>query len=392
MTLLSEFLLGFLFCFLVSISLASFCAYKLQKHSYLLVFSLSVLFFIAFVFSKHELTFLFTKNLVLKPSLSPFLLSLSLLGLCTYYYLYWRLSSLDEKSSKKVQATDVKDKLLYGLYLSLAFSLLLIISHLFYQAFTWQAVLSFCIFVSLFLNACLLARNLICHNAKLFKLIKILETDKQEYENQIIKLNEQQQQQQDELESQIQERTFELEVTLRELQDTNKELERKSTLDALTGLYNRAYFDKKLLAEYRRSRREQTTLSVIMFDIDHFKKVNDEYGHLAGDDVIRTVAIKSKQVLQRGSDIVCRYGGEEFVIILPNTKESGARKVAEKIRHALAEKPIHSCEGALDIRASFGTASVVGRNELSETDLLSFADQALYQAKNGGRNAVCSHR
>ncbi len=392
MILLSEFLLGFLFCFLVSTSLASLCAYKLQKHSYLLLFFLSVLFFIAFVFSEHELTSLFTDKLVLKSGLSSFLLSFSFLSLCLYYYRYWRLSSLAEESNKKVEVVDVKNKLFYGLYLSVAFSLLLILSHLYYQGFTWQTVFSACIFVSLFVNTILLSRNLICHNAKVFKLIKILETDKQEYEKQIIKLGEQQQQQQDELESQIQERTFELEVTLRELQDTNRELEKKSTLDALTGLYNRAYFDKKLLAEYRRSRREQTTLSVIMFDIDHFKKVNDEYGHLAGDDVIRTVAVKSKQVLQRGSDIICRYGGEEFVIILPNTKESGARKVAEKIRHALAEKPIHSCEGPLDIRASFGTASVVGSNEFSETDLLSFADQALYQAKNGGRNAVCSHR
>lgn len=116
----------------------------------------------------------------------------------------------------------------------------------------------------------------------------------------------------EELEYKVQERTLELEVALRELSDTNRELNEKNTLDALTGIRNRRYFNKKYQAEIRRSRRERTQLSVVMIDIDHFKHVNDRYGHLVGDECIRAVARILKNALKRSSDDVCRYGGEEL--------------------------------------------------------------------------------
>ena len=119
----------------------------------------------------------------------------------------------------------------------------------------------------------------------------------------------------EELEVKIQERTFELEVTLRELEEKNRELEEKNTQDALTGIRNRRFFDKKYLAEGRRSRREQTELSLVMLDIDHFKAVNDNHGHLAGDDVIKFVGQTIADLLKRPSDEGCRYGGEEFALI-----------------------------------------------------------------------------
>ncbi|NTS76952.1 diguanylate cyclase [Catenovulum sp. SM1970] len=201
-------------------------------------------------------------------------------------------------------------------------------------------------------------------------------------------LLELQQSQQEELEASVQERTFELEVTLRELEDKNRELEEKNTLDSLTGLRNRSYFDKKLLAEYRRSRREQTVLSLVMFDIDHFKNVNDTYGHPAGDDVIRVVASLASQVAKRPTDIVCRYGGEEFSMILPCTDSPGAYTIAEKLRAKLASQPIHTCAGPIDITVSFGVASMLGNRQQSEASLLQYADDALYQAKKNGRDQV----
>ncbi|WP_111978254.1 sensor domain-containing diguanylate cyclase [Algibacillus agarilyticus] len=202
------------------------------------------------------------------------------------------------------------------------------------------------------------------------------------------KLIEVQIEQQEELEAMVQERTFELEVTLRELQEKNQELEEKSTLDPLTGIRNRRFFDKKLLAEYRRSRREQTCLTVIMLDIDHFKRVNDTYGHQAGDDVIRQVAKIAESLLKRPTDAICRYGGEEFALILPATEAEGGLQMAEDIRQQITEKDLHTCGGALSITISAGVASCIASGKKSEADLLKSADDALYQAKQTGRNKV----
>lgn len=190
------------------------------------------------------------------------------------------------------------------------------------------------------------------------------------------------------LEVKIQERTFELEVTLRELEEKNQELEQKNTQDALTGIRNRRFFDKKYLAEFRRSRREQTELSLIMLDIDHFKAVNDTHGHLAGDDVIRYVGRAIQDMLKRPSDDACRYGGEEFAVILPSTTVEGARQLAEKIRQTIAQANIETHCGSLNITVSCGICTQVADTGMSDNHYIDMADKSLYVAKQQGRNCV----
>lgn len=199
-----------------------------------------------------------------------------------------------------------------------------------------------------------------------------------------------QEQHQEELESKIQERTFELEVTLRELQEKNRELEELNTQDALTGLRNRRHFDKKIKMEFRRSRREQTPLSVVMLDIDHFKIINDQYGHLTGDEAIKCVASIIKHALRRPSDIACRYGGEEFALILPNTDESGAKLVSENIRQQIEASTITTNDSnKIDLTISAGIFSAIADSAYDPNFYTDMADKALYLAKQRGRNRVC---
>lgn len=190
------------------------------------------------------------------------------------------------------------------------------------------------------------------------------------------------------LEDSIQTRTFELQVALNELADKNRILEEQNTLDALSGVRNRAYFDKKILAELKRSRREQRSLALVMLDIDYFKQINDSHGHLAGDAVIRGVAQRIQDLLKRSSDHVCRYGGEEFALILPNTDAEGALALAEQIRHKIAEQPFETEIGDLTVQISAGCFASVAGPEMVSTDFIHAADQALYLAKSSGRNQV----
>lgn len=199
---------------------------------------------------------------------------------------------------------------------------------------------------------------------------------------------EMEEQMREELEVKVQERSFELEVTLRELEDKNRELEEKNTQDALTSMRNRRFFDKKYLAETRRSRREQTQLSIVMMDIDHFKKVNDVHGHLAGDDVIRFVGRTITDMLKRPSDEGCRYGGEEFALILPNTDKAGAILVAESIRKKIADCAIETQAGVLSVTISCGIYTAASDNDMSANHYIDMADKALYHAKHTGRNMV----
>lgn len=190
------------------------------------------------------------------------------------------------------------------------------------------------------------------------------------------------------LEDSIQTRTFELQVALNELADKNRILEEQNTLDALTGVRNRAYFDKKILAELKRSRREQRPLALVMLDIDHFKQINDNHGHLAGDAVIRGVAQRIQDLLKRSSDYVCRYGGEEFALILPNTDAEGVFALAEQIRLSIADAPFDTEIGPLAVKISAGCFASIAGPEMVNTDFIHAADQALYQAKTAGRNQV----
>lgn len=194
---------------------------------------------------------------------------------------------------------------------------------------------------------------------------------------------------QEELEYKVEERTLELEIALRELSETNRELEKKNTMDALTGIRNRAYFDKKYLAEVRRSRREQTELSIVMIDIDYFKTINDGHGHLVGDECIRFIADLLKKNLKRPSDDVCRYGGEEFSLILPSTGQEGALQVVEAMRAEIEATSVSTSSGPINMTVSAGISTAIVRTVDDESRILEDADKALYQAKEQGRNQVC---
>lgn len=197
-----------------------------------------------------------------------------------------------------------------------------------------------------------------------------------------------QQSTQDELEYKVGERTLELEIALRELSEANRELEKLNTIDPLTGIRNRRHFDKRLQAEGRRSRREQTSLALAMVDIDHFKSVNDQHGHSVGDACIKHVASILQDQLKRLSDDVCRYGGEEFGLILPNTDTAGAEQLLETMRADIEAKPCELDGKSISLTISAGVASGVIAYGDEEASLLKTADERLYQAKQAGRNRV----
>lgn len=188
------------------------------------------------------------------------------------------------------------------------------------------------------------------------------------------------------LEYNIEERTLELEIALRELAEKNQELERLSAIDPLTNVMNRRYFDKRLLAESRRSRREMTSLGVLMLDIDHFKKINDNHGHLCGDYCLTLFAQTLKETIKRPTDVICRYGGEEFVLILPNTGIEGLQVLAERIRLAIQEKTILFESKQLSMTVSIGGCSRVMGSEEEHAIIIGYVDKLLYQAKEAGRN------
>lgn len=163
-----------------------------------------------------------------------------------------------------------------------------------------------------------------------------------------------------------------------------------SITDSLTGIANRRYFDEALKAEFFRLKRSGAILSLIMLDVDHFKKFNDRYGHLAGDNCLRQIGTILKKVVGRAPDIVARYGGEEFVLVLPETKEEGAEALAEKIRQeveALA-LPHDSSEVSKWVTVSLGVVTVYTTSLESPEEVVEMADQAMYTAKQTGRNRV----
>ena len=165
-----------------------------------------------------------------------------------------------------------------------------------------------------------------------------------------------------------------------------REVRENSLRDGLTGCFNRTHAIEVIDAELRRARRSQTPVSLIMFDIDRFKDVNDRYGHLCGDAVLAAVGSRMKDLL-RGSDLKCRYGGEEFLALLPETPLEGAKRVADTLRRELAEMSLPWKDETIRITASFGV-TVALPSEIDVEALISRADQALYRAKDQGRNCV----
>jgi diguanylate cyclase (GGDEF)-like protein len=167
-----------------------------------------------------------------------------------------------------------------------------------------------------------------------------------------------------------------------------RDLYESSRIDALTGVYNRKHFQQRLDDELTSAERRQVPLSLIMFDLDHFKQVNDTYGHQAGDAVLKHVASLVKQRL-RSSDLLARVGGEEFAVLLRGADLRTAARVGERMRVSVATKPVFFVGQSIAVSISIGCAAVESTEE-SATSLVGTADRRLYAAKNGGRNRVVS--
>ncbi len=186
----------------------------------------------------------------------------------------------------------------------------------------------------------------------------------------------------DDLESRVTKRTEELEKA-------NEEIRQLSITDPLTGCFNRRYMDEHLALSLEQAKRFRRNLSISICDIDFFKKVNDQWGHLAGDRVLSEVGQTLRRSLRK-SDWIARYGGEEFMVVLPETECSDAHAVMEKLRGHLEEMQIPFNGNMLRITASFGLASLESEKDESVMDLVGRADTYLYQAKGTGRNRVVS--
>lgn len=172
-----------------------------------------------------------------------------------------------------------------------------------------------------------------------------------------------------------------------QLLQVQEKLRDQASHDPLTGLLNRGAIEESLENEISRCRRNDEKLTVIMLDLDHFKNINDTLGHIAGDSVLRQVAKRMTRTV-RSYDSVGRYGGEEFLLIFPDCdKETGAL-LAERIREKIESKKIDSSEGFIDVTASLGVATVDNTFEYKKDDLIQAADEALFEAKDNGRNRV----
>lgn len=189
-------------------------------------------------------------------------------------------------------------------------------------------------------------------------------------------------------------RLREAERRLRDLslrsQSSEASLRRASSLDALTGVANRRVFDETLIREWERAHRAQKAISLLMVDIDHFKRHNDQHGHQAGDECLKRVAGVLASQARRGGDLVARYGGEEFAVLLPEASETGAAVVAERLRVSVAALvlPYQTPGAGHAVTVSIGVASLLPKPDIQPAELISAADRALYTAKAVGRNQV----
>jgi diguanylate cyclase (GGDEF)-like protein len=201
--------------------------------------------------------------------------------------------------------------------------------------------------------------------------------------------------QQKKLNQQLQREINERKRTEEALRKANQELRRLATLDGLTQVANRLQFDEYIHQEWRRSAREQEPLSLILCDVDYFKRYNDTYGHQKGDDCLRAIAKAITRSVRRPADLIARYGGEEFAIVLPNTKAQGAIQVASTIQAEVQQLAIPHEQSLVSqyVTLSLGVCSTVpprdsGPMAPSVEDLIACTDKALYEAKEKGRNCM----
>ncbi len=176
----------------------------------------------------------------------------------------------------------------------------------------------------------------------------------------------------------------------KQLEAANKLLESLASIDGLTQVYNRRYFDNCLQQEWLRAAREKQPLTLLLCDVDYFKKYNDNYGHLEGDKCLKQVAVTLHKLVKRPADMVARYGGEEFVILLPKTDATGAEAIAKQLQQAVEELGIvHEYSGASQyVTVSIGGGVIVPSGDEEALKLIDIADKALYEAKKQGRNRV----
>ncbi len=180
-------------------------------------------------------------------------------------------------------------------------------------------------------------------------------------------------------------RTFDIE---QQLNEQKKELETLSRTDALTGLHNRGHFNTLYEMIWDTNTRNKISLTLMLLDIDYFKKVNDTHGHISGDVCLKVIADILNKHLIRKTDIISRYGGEEFAALLSNTPIQDAEKVAQKIKACIEDTVIENGEHQFRVTASFGIASILPSIHDKPIQLIEHADLALYQAKKSGRNCI----
>jgi diguanylate cyclase (GGDEF)-like protein len=175
-----------------------------------------------------------------------------------------------------------------------------------------------------------------------------------------------------------------------ELKRYRDHLKTLSTIDGLTGIANRRNFDETAAKEWQRARRNQSSLSLIMMDIDFFKTYNDHYGHLAGDECLRRLAAAINEVHRRPADLLARYGGEEFVMLLPETDSKGAAFIAKCVKQRVESLmiPHKYSQVAVYVTLSLGVATLIPGDDQTLLDLINLADELLYKAKKGGRNQI----
>ncbi len=172
-----------------------------------------------------------------------------------------------------------------------------------------------------------------------------------------------------------------------ELKGANTRLKQLSITDSLTGIYNRRYFMENLEKEFIRCERYGGMFSLVLMDIDHFKNINDTYGHILGDHALKDVcAVASKSL--RSSDVLARFGGEEFVLLLPNTDTGGAAAIAERIRGLIEKHTVTWGKDSVKLTLSAGVSTFPHKDAQSPDSLMKLADKALYSAKSDGRNKV----
>lgn len=184
----------------------------------------------------------------------------------------------------------------------------------------------------------------------------------------------------------------ELAQKTQELESANQQLQRMVRIDGLTQIANRHYFDQYLAHEWQRSIREQQFISLILCDVDYFKRYNDTYGHQVGDECLRQIAQALSRAARRPADLVARYGGEEFAVILPNTGHHGAIQVAESIKQEIIQLKIPHAKSDVSefVTVSQGVATATPDGKRRTDMLVEVADQSLYQAKERGRNTYTS--